>query len=68
MTRLALRFVMWNVGVRLCDVIGRPLDAVIARVPWLNERTGACIVLHGMTPRFGTIPETWWDRAGWRKP
>ena len=54
-----LRFRLWLFGQRLCDYIGGPLDAVILRIPWLKERTGACVLLHGVVFR-GDVPEEWW--------
>jgi hypothetical protein len=63
-----IRFALWNLGVRLCDVIGRPLDRLIGRIPFLRERTAACMLLHGISPRFGMVPESWWDWFGWSKP
>lgn len=59
MTRL--RFRWWLFMQRVCDVVGPAIDAMVLRVPWLNERTGACMILHGVMFR-GNIPAEWWDQ------
>ncbi len=56
---LHLRFRWWLAMQRVCDMIGGPMDALIIRVPWLADRTGACILLHGVSFR-GNVPEEWW--------
>ena len=63
-----LRFALWNVGVRVCDHIGRPIDTVILRLPdRLQEQLGACLVLHPdwLLGKWD-IPDAWWARFGWQ--
>lgn len=69
----ALRFILWNVGIKVCDVIGGPLNRWAL---WVERRTGrewpwwllGC-ALHpsSLLPPHDEIPESWWSRAGWRK-
>jgi hypothetical protein len=69
----AFRFLLWNAGIKLCGVLGGPINR-IAR--WYENRTGRESPFYGcqlhparlINSFYDDIPETWWQRTGWHKP
>ena len=64
-----LRFTLWNLGVRLCDVIGGPMNTFAL---WFEARTGRESWIYGcmthpywLLPHHDAIPERWWGWFGW---
>ena len=67
-----LRFLVWTAGLRLCDLVGSPVNRLAVWyehvTPW--EAPFYSCRLHPdwlIRPASG-IPESWWSRTGWRKP
>ena len=72
--RDVVRFAVWNVGVRVCDLpfAGAPIMRWAvwfeAHTPWVwPYRLTGCGLFHPdwLLPR--DVPETWWDKTGWHR-
>lgn len=69
MRRKLIRFALWNLVIRVCGVVGPPIDRFAV---WFERKTGreswlyGCRI-HDFSPGID-IPEAWWHRFGWGDP